>query len=80
MQEEIRQERTCYTPLWGAFRPLKEGTIWTHDRGTQPPADIQLYPGKISVVGYGLFDQIVRDGIIGRYDRLPTSRISQNQW
>jgi hypothetical protein len=56
MQEEIRQERTCYTPLWGAFRPLKEGTIWTHDRGTQPPADIQLYPGKISVVGYGLFD------------------------
>src|SRR5215470_4976426 len=63
MQEEIRQERTCHTPLWGAFRPLKEGAVLTLDRGTKPPADIQLHPGKIRVVRYGSFDQIVWNGI-----------------
>jgi hypothetical protein len=63
MQEEIRQKRACDTPLWGAFRPLKEGAVLTLDRGTKPPADIQLHPGKIRVVRYGPFDQIVRDGI-----------------
>src|SRR5215470_8171707 len=51
------------TPLWGAFRPLKEGAVWTLDRGTKPPADIQLHPGEIRVVRYGPFDQIMRDGI-----------------
>src|SRR5262245_41512768 len=34
MQKEIRQERACNTPLRGAFRPLKEGTVRTLDRGT----------------------------------------------
>jgi hypothetical protein len=52
----------------------------TLDRGTKPPADIQLHPGKIGVVRYGSFDQIVWDGIKGRHDRLPISRISQNRW
>jgi len=68
MQEEIRQERACDAPLWGAFRPLKENTVWTLDRGTQPPANVQLEPGKVSVVRYGPFDQIVRDGIKKGFD------------
>jgi hypothetical protein len=80
MQEEVRQKRACNTPLWGGFRPLKEGAVLTLNRGMKPLADIQLHPGKIRVVRYGPFNQIVRDGIKGRHDRLPISRISQNQW
>jgi len=68
MQKEIRQERACNTTLRGAFRPLKEGTIRTFDRGTQPPANIQTDPGKISVVRNSLFDQVMRDGIKKGFD------------
>src|SRR6516225_9413103 len=64
MQEEIRQERACNTALRGAFRPLKEGTIRTFDRGTQPPANVQM---ELSVATY--FDgPLIRD-----FDGLPAS-------
>lgn len=79
MQEEIRQKRACDSPLRGAFRPLKEGTVRTLNRGTQPPPDIELYPGKISVVRDGLLDQIMRDRIKGSRLTLPTSETSADQ-
>ena len=28
-------------PLWGAFRPLKEATVRSLDRGTQPPTNVE---------------------------------------
>jgi hypothetical protein len=80
MQEEIRQERAYDTALRGASRPLKEETIRTFSRGSQPPSDVQTDPGKISVVRHSLFDQVMQDGIKGKYDRLPIPRISQNRW
>ena len=76
MQEEIRQERACNTTLRGAFCPLEEGTIRTFNRGTQPPANVQMEPGKISVVRNSLFDQVMRDGIKRPLDRLPTTAVT----
>ena len=45
MEEEIRQERARNPALRGPVCPLKEGTIRTLDRGTQPPANVQMEPG-----------------------------------
>jgi len=38
------------------------------DGSTQPPSNIQAYPGKIRVVGYSTFDQVMRNGIKKGFD------------
>src|SRR5215475_2611859 len=63
MQEQVGQERTDDTALRGAFRPFHQDPVRTLDRGTQPPAHVQPYPGEFSVVRHGAFDKVMRNGI-----------------
>src|SRR5215813_3987854 len=68
MQEQIGQERTEDTALRGAFRPFHQDSVRTLDRGTQPPAHVQPYPGEFSMVRHGTFDEVMRNGIKKCFD------------
>src|SRR5260221_5250243 len=70
MQEQVGQERTDDTALRGAFRPFHQDPVRTLDRGTQPPAHVQPYPGEFSVVRHGAFDEVMRNGIKECFDVL----------
>src|SRR6516164_6275741 len=68
MQEQVGQERTDDTALRGAFRPFHQDPVRTLNRGTQPPAHVQPYPGEFSVVRHGAFDEVMRNGIKECFD------------
>ena len=63
VQEQVGEQRTDDAPLRGAFRPFLVGPIRTLDGGTKPPPNVQPDPSKVSVMGHGTFDEIMRNGI-----------------
>jgi hypothetical protein len=68
VQEQVGEQRTGDTSLRGAFRPLLVSPVRTFDGCTKPPPNIQSDPSKVSVMGHGTFDEIMRNGIKERPD------------
>ena len=63
VQKQVGEQRTGHTALRGALGPLLPDAVRPLNGSAKPPPNVQPYPGQISVMCNGTFDQIMRNGI-----------------
>src|SRR5215831_2599436 len=80
MHEQIRQQGTDYSSLRRPRRTRHDAAILHLHRRLQPAFDVEQNPSAIRMLADRLEHQLPINTVEGRYDRLPTSCMSQNQW